>query len=853
MTRIATPDQRLRVFVSSTLRELAAERDAVRAAIKRLHLTPVMFEAGARAHPARDVYRSYLSQSQVFIGVYWQSYGNVPPGEGVSALEDEYRRAGNLPKLVYVKHPAPHREPRLGDMLARVREDGRTSYQRFATPAELRRLVANDLAVLLSENFEAAGRAVTAREPPAPVAVPVAMTPLVGRDRDIARARTLLVAQGRRLVTLIGPGGVGKSRLAAELAVQLKSEFEDGVAFVDLTAVTDPELLGTTLAGALGVRRLATADAVDLVKAFLLERDVLLVMDNFEQVVEGAPVLADVLASTEAVSALVTSRAPLHLRGEHVHEVQPLPTPDPAVETTTAAVNRYGAVKLFVERARAADPHFELTSENAEAVAAITRRLDGLPLALELAAARMPMLTASALLARLDSRLGLLTGGAKDLPERQRTLRATISWSYEQLRPDQRGLFDRLGVFAGGFDLEAVAAVSDLGDSEALDAVGGLVDSSLLRRDCGTAAPRLGMLETISEYAVERLRQTPDWDEAHNRHAVHFARLAEQGGADLRGPRQPAALKWFETEHDNLRAALSWLIEHCESERAARATEGLWLFWWLNGHVEEAIRWMDQLLTTGGSLPPALRGAVIARAAKLVFQRDRGGARAGNLLDQGVALLEHGGRPADLVLILAAQAQLASLEGDHARAAELLGRGLESLGGEDLPWERAMLLNFRGQIPFLEGRYADAVAFYSAALDDARRAGAPLAVLLSSYNLAVAHEENGDAASATRLLADGLALAVASGYVTSTAHLLRALAVVAAEQDDPERAGFLDGAAERLLGGAGGSLWPRLQAIGAAPPLPPPHMPDETFQQARTEGQAMDLPRVVDYALGRAD
>src|SRR5215472_15836903 len=485
---IRTPDQRLRVFMSSTLQELAAERQAVRDAVTRLRLVPVMFELGARPHPPREVYRSYLAQSQVFVGVYWQSYGWVAPGEQVSGLEDEFLLSAGLPRLIYVKSPALERESRLAELLSRIRDDGDVSYQRFSAAAELQRLVENDLAVLLSERFELASSGDgAAGEASLAGAVPVPATPLVGRDDDAAAVRDLMRADGVRLVTLTGPGGVGKSRLAVEVAQRLGPGFADGARFADLAAVPAAEPVAAAVAAALGLNT-SGAEVISDVVAFLGPRRLLLVLDNFEQVMGAAPLVADLLAAARGLVVLVTSRMVLRLSGEHEVPVPTLPVPDTAASSGVAAIQEYAAVRLFVERARAVAPGFELTSGNAAAVAEICRRLDGLPLAIELAAARVKVLPPQALLARLDDPMALLTGGAVDLPERQRTLKTTLDWSFGLLPADQQVLFARLGVFAGTFGLpaveaiyhEATAADPSQGGGQVMDTLGALVDSSLV-------------------------------------------------------------------------------------------------------------------------------------------------------------------------------------------------------------------------------------------------------------------------------------------------------------------------------------------------------------------------------------
>ncbi len=584
---IRTPDQRVRVFVSSTLQDLAAERQAVRDAVTRLRLVPVMFELGARPHPARQVYRAYLAQSQVFVGIYWQSYGWVASGEDVSGLEDEYLLSAGLPRLIYVKSPAPGREPRLAQMLARIRDEGGVSYQHFSDAGELQPLVENDLAVLLSERFELTGphEDAAARVPLAGT-LPVPATPLVGREADAAAVEGLVGREGVRLVTLTGPGGVGKSRLAVEVADRLRASFADGARFIDLASVRAAELVAAVIAAGLGLSTSGARLTGD-VKSYLRGRRLLLVLDNFEQVTEAAPLVADLLGAAPAVVALVTSRMVLRIRGEHEFAVPTLPVPPSTAGGDTAGLLQYASVGLFVERARAAAPGFELTSENAEAVAEICRRLDGLPLAIELAAARVKLLPPQALLSRLGHRLSLLTGGARDLPERQRTLRSTLDWSFGLLSAGEQTLFARLGVFAGTFSLSAVETVGGAADDvppadpdgggQVIDTLGSLVDNSLVRMETRGGEPRFRLLETIREYALERLREGADWLQAHDRHAGYFLALAEPTAAELQDRGQ---LGWLGLARDGARQSVGRAVL-ARGPGSARASGGSVL-----GHVE---------------------------------------------------------------------------------------------------------------------------------------------------------------------------------------------------------------------------------------------------------------------------
>jgi predicted ATPase len=825
---IRTPDQRLRVFVSSTLQELAAERQAVRDAVTSLRLVPVMFELSARAHPPRQVYRAYLEQSQVFVGVYWQSYGWVAPGEQVSGLEDEYRLAADLPTLIYVKAPAPEREPPLARMLARIRDEGGVSYQHFSDPGELRRLVENDLAVLLSERFEAAQSradgAGDAQAAPLAGAVPVSPTPLVGRDRDAAAVCELVAGQGVRLVTLTGPGGVGKSRLAEEVADRLGPGFADGVRFVDLATVPAAELMAAAVATALGLNTSGAEVMTDIV-AYLRPRRLLLLLDNFEQVMGAAPLVAELLSEAPSLVVLVTSRMVLRLSGEHAVEVPTLPVPDASDGSGAAKVRRYAAVRLFVERARAVAPGFRLTKGNAAAVAEICRRLEGLPLAIELAAARAKLLPPQALLSRLDDRMGLLTGGALDLPERQRTLRTTLDWSFDLLPAGLQGLFARLGVFAGTFGLAAVeaiyndAAAADPNQAgQVMDTLGGLVDSSLVRPEARGGEPRFRMLDTVREYALARLRDGSDWQEAHDRHAAYFLALAEPAEAELDEHGQLEWLDRLETDHGNLNAALSWLADQDQFEPILRLMlmKGAWRFWWLRGRVDELARIAETIAAKSNRLPPHERGLALAAAG---FHRQAMGDQVSprTLFEQSLSLLRQTTDKIRIAYISAVLGHLSALQRDDARASELLELSqaeLHQVGNDEFAGpdrvqhlvDVSLLHNFVGQTRLSQGDHNGAVQLFTEAVSAARRGSDRFALLISLYDLALANQARGDLRGAAGVLAEGCRIAAGAGDQASGAYYLEALADVARMQDDPQRAVRLLAAAGALLE-ANGSGW----------------------------------------------
>jgi len=869
---IRTPDQRVRVFVSSTLQELAAERRAVRDAVTSLRLVPVMFELGARPYPPRPVYRAYLAQSQVFVGIYWQSYGSVAPGEQVSGLEDEYRLSAGLPRLIYVKSPAPDREPRLAEMLARIRDEDGVSYEHFSDPAELQRLVEDDLAVLLSERFEmsrsgdgAAGDAPLAGALPAPA------TLLVGRERQAAAVEDLVVREGARLVTLTGPGGVGKSRLAVKAARRLGPGFADGVRFVELASVSSADLVAAAVATGLGLTTTGGKLVTDL-ESYLRARQLLLVLDNFEQVVGAAPLLAELLGAAPGVVVLVTSRVVLRLSGEHEFPVPPLPVPPAGSSPDPEELQRYASVDLFVERAHAAAPDFKLTGGNAEAVAEICRRLDGLPLAIELAAAKVRLLPPQTLLARLDHRFSLLTGGARDLPERQRTLKNTLEWSYGLLSASEQALFARLGVFAGPFSLPAAEAVGAdspdpgraTGPGPVMETLGSLVDSSLVQADTRGGEPRFSLLETIREYALERLGNV-DWQEAHDRYAAYFLTLAEPAADELAGPGQLAWLDRLETEHDDLLAAMSWLVDQGPPERALHLFWVTWKFWWLRGHTAELARLGDDFAANSERLPPDQRTIALSAAGYILISNGDQ-AKAEALFGQNVPLYRQVSGKLGVVLtatVLGVLGYLAALRRDYPRATDLLGQSQALLGEvrDDFSgFDRlqylltvALVDNLLGQVRLSQGDNDAAARLFTDGLTVARRAQDPISLLVSLYDLALSSQARGDLAGAAGHLKEGLALAAEAGDETSAAYYLEGLAAVAGQQDNPQRAVRLLAAARSLLE-TKGSGWlhafvPRVPHDDAVLAALRARLGDAAFEEAQAWGASTGSRRAREYAL----
>jgi len=869
---IITPDQRLRVFVSSTLEELAAERRAVRDAVTRLRLVPVMFELGARSHPPREVYRAYLAQSQIFIGIYWQRYGWVAPGERISGLEDEYLLSAGLPRLLYVKAPAPDREPGLAELLARIEDQGDVSYQRFTDAAALRRLVENDLALLLSERFTAAqpaGSGPPGDAVPTAGALPVPLTPLVGREQEVAAVEALLRSEGVRLVTLTGPGGSGKSRLAMEVAGRLRPGFADGVRFVELASVQAGDLVPGAIAAGLGLNTSGARLHTDLVS--YLGRQLLLVLDNFEQVTDAAPLLAELLAAAPGLKMLVTSRSMLRLRGEHEFPVHPLPVPPAGAALEAGTAGQYASVRLFTERAQAVAPGFRLTGQNAGAVAEICRRLDGLPLAIELAAARVRLLPPQALLARLGDTMGVLTGGPRDVPERQRTLKNTLDWSFSLLSPGEQALFACLSVFAGTFGLPAAEAV--WGDADGpgpadppgpvIDILNSLVGSSLVEAETRGDEPRFGLLETIREYALGRLRDGGAWQEAHDRHAAYFTALAMPGESELRGEGQMAWLNRLQTEVGNLGAALSWLMDQDRLDRVITVIWTTWRFWWLRGHVAEVARHWKTLMAKRPEMAPH-ECALALSGTGFTFIADGDQDQARSAFEQSLSLFREAGDLLDAALAAAALGHVLALQHDDERARDVLEQAMNLLpeidAAERTEQERVQYLlvvalvdNFLGQIQLSNADYDRAAQLFTAGLDAARSTPDRFTILISLYDLALSSQARGDLDDAAGLLRQGLTLAAEAGDEPAVAYYLEALAATAQQQDDPQRAVRLLAAADAQLQ-VSGSGW--LHAF--VPRAPHDHsieaglrsqLGDAAYEQAAAHGRSLTGTRAIQYGL----
>jgi predicted ATPase len=820
-----TPDQRLRVFVSSTVGEhgeLAEERRAVERAISALRLTPVLFEQGARPYPPRELYRAYLAESDVFVGLYWQRYGQVGPGMAVSGLEEELElaEARGLPRLLYVKTPAPDRQPRLAGLLDRIRREASASYRYFRTPAELGRLVRDDLATLLSERFAATRPPAGVAAPPPPSSprsrgrgprpLPVGTTSLVGRAGAIEEVASLLDRPGVRLVTLTGPGGVGKTRLALAVAERLRGRFAAGTVFVPLAAVTRPEQVLAGIARAVGADLVGTHAPLEALAEQLGDDAWLLLLDNLEQVIEVAGDLGELLARCPGVAILATSRTALGLRAEREYPVAALPLPADPTGMPAGDLATSPAVALFVDRARAVRPDFALTDGNAAAVVQLCRRLEGLPLAIELAAARTRLLGLDALLGRLATSLDALGTGPVDLPERQRTLRATVEWSVGLLEDTERSLLETTAIFVDGWTVAAAAEVAGLDEDRALDLSEALARHSLVYLDRTELGPRLRLLETVRVFVAERLGARPDAAEVGRRHAEYYRGLAEQADRPLRGAGQQEWLERLEAEAGNLAAAVEWHLAN-DPTPLPHLFRVLFLFWELRDHLGEARAWVDRLLPTADSLDPQARAELLWTA--LAIENEVGGDDAAALAArERLAPLLAGIQ--DPFLQAASQLVMASISavaGDFDGALRGALASLERLRAQDEPFWAAVAASTAGVEEMAEGRYDDALGHLTEVRDLGERVDNARLIAWSRVELGTLAFAQGRLEEARALLEEGLELSLAAHSTRNVTLCLAAFAQLALVEGDAERAALLAGAAEGLRRRVGLGAWPLLR------------------------------------------
>jgi predicted ATPase/transcriptional regulator with XRE-family HTH domain len=700
--------------------------------------------------------------------------------------------------------------------------------------------------------------------------LPLAPTRLLGRTSELAVACAMLNSGGVRLLTLTGPGGVGKTRLALEVGATCRDRFTDSAAFVPLASLAAPTLLADTLARVVGALEQGERDPEDLLIEHLRDRNMLLILDNFEHLLAAAPVLANVLSACPRLAMLVTSRGIVHVRGERALPLAPLSVPTVTASLPLEELAAASAVALFIERAQAVRPEFQLTVDNADDVAAICRRLDGLPLAIELAAARMRVLSPRALLERLEQRLPTLTEGPRDLPERHRTLRAALAWSYDLLDPLEQGLFRRMSVFAGGASLDAVQAVC--GVSDALHGVGVLLDHSLLQLDERTGVPesRISMLETMREYGQALLTEAGEEGDTRRAHALHYLAFAETAETELLGPHNAAWMARLEAEVDNLRAALQWMREHAAPELQVRLAGALWYFWFMSWRLTEGRTWLSPLLerTTPNPADDERLGArartrAFAVAGFLAFNQGDY-AEATTLAEAGLDLhlrtpdirtVDKDDRAAQSYA-LALLGLVVGSSGEMERARNVLQEAL-NLGRASADTGAAvMALRHLGIVARWQKRYGESEAFLRECAD-ASRSMPRYREYLVAWGLSnlgrtmYLQEQFGEARA---LLEETLTFIERSPFAGHTlADTLDWLAAVACAQGGVVHAAKLLGAAANQWRAIGAVRFP-LDRAGYERDLARvrEQLDEHTFHGAWAEGEAMNADQAITLALARS-
>lgn len=628
--------------------------------------------------------------------------------------------------------------------------------------------------------------------------VPTTFTPLIGRDSEVLAIVALLKRSDVRLVTLLGTGGIGKTRLSLQVATEVREHFTHGVCFVPLAAVNEPDLVFSTISQELGIQEIGGGSLLEQVKVVLRDKHFLLLLDNFEQVVAAAPLIEDLLAVCLHLKVVVTSRAVLHLQGEHEFPLSPLALPDLHQLPEREALTQYAAIALFVQRTQAILPTFQLTQANAQAVAEICVRLDGLPLAIELAVARIKLLPPQALLARLSHPLQVLTGGAATLPPRQQTLRNTLQWSYNLLDVREQRVFRLLSVFAGIWTLEAVEGVERLInsiESEAsspLDILASLLDKSLLLQieQEGDEA-RLIMLETVREYARECLDANGETAITRQAHATYFLTLAEEAESQLKGAQQTRWLERLEREYDNLRAALGWLLEYKEAELALRLCNSLWWFWHLRGHWSEGRRYLAAVLGLARTGEPNMSLArVLYDAADLAYHQDDY-AVARSLLEESVAICRQLKLDKELANALGALGVLLHVQDDHDAAHPLLKESETLYRALGSKWELCYFLRKWAQRILMEGDQAQADKLAQEALLLAQELGDKSLIATTLNTLGEIAWHQGDLTQAMLYDREVVNLARELGDKSLSAIALQNLGYIASLQGDLKQAAAL--------------------------------------------------------------
>jgi predicted ATPase len=848
---ILTPDQRLRVFVSSTLQELAEERSSVKQAIQNLHLIPVMFEMGARPHAPRNLYRQYLAQSQIFIGIYWERYGWIAPEENISGLEDEYNLSGNLPKLIYIKKSSGNREERLTELLRRIEKDDKVSYKTFENAGELEGLIVNDLALLLTERFNLTIQNKISESEYKPFnSLPSIPNALIGREKNLEEITALLKQPETRLVTLTGPGGIGKTRLGIEAARQLQSSYPDGAGYVPLAPVKDHTLVAETVCYTLGIK-VSGGNILDSLKLFLQDKKFLLLLDNFEQVIEAASIIDDLLLASPGLKIIVTSRERLSLSFEHIYIVPTLPD----AYGNAISQNEYpAAVELFIQRARATQSSFKVTDQNRDIIFKICHRLEGLPLAIELAAGQINLFSPSLLLQKLDHRLDVLKVNLRDMPDRQKTIRNTIEWSFELLSPEEQNVLLHISLYNAGCLLSTLEKIFSTSENiEVYEVISSLINKSLLMKQDEDFQVRFQVLESVREFAYEKLR------------GQDLLRVMQQAQADyyfesLDGIKlqknkidQVGILKFLEKEHPNIRQALDFLMQKKDVRKVTMIAWNLWLFWWVNAHTNEGYTWVKKAWEMHNSSDEQLDEytfSVLACNVGLMAFLQRDFPVFNETMYKHLDLISKQDDDELVATSTMITGVVLTIMKQYEKAEYMLQIGLERFKKTGLNTGISLALSALGRNSIYKGGgIAEAKEYYRKSMALAKQDHNEISVIicLSGFALCEVMEKNSDAKNYLR---ESILLSQSLHFYEAFAWSMEIWALVSINEGKFLHAVTLMGAVDHLRNTTQMPVWEDLQAvIVEAKNGIKQQMDPAVFTAAWNDGAAMSLDKMVTFAM----